>query len=85
MTRLNLHQPLRYRLVVSSHVDGGNAGWPATLALDHRYTATGVPITMLEGALLDQAALHGLLTKIRDLGLPLIAVNCLDFEAEGNA
>jgi hypothetical protein len=31
--------------------------------------------TLLTGPVLDQAALHGLLKKIRDLGLPLISVN----------
>ena len=32
--------------------------------------------TLLSGVLKDQAALHGLLRKIRDLGLPLVSVNC---------
>ncbi|MBP7686264.1 MAG: hypothetical protein KA765_00045 [Thermoflexales bacterium] len=31
--------------------------------------------TLLSGPVLDQAALHGLLKKVRDLGLPLISVN----------
>ncbi len=31
--------------------------------------------TLLSGPVIDQAALHGLLKKIRDLGLPLISVN----------
>ena len=34
--------------------------------------------TMLTGVIVDQAALHGLLKRIRDLGLPLISVNRLD-------
>jgi hypothetical protein len=34
--------------------------------------------TILTGPVIDQAALHGLLKKIRDLGLPLISVNRLD-------
>jgi len=33
--------------------------------------------TMLEGELSDQAALYGVLLKIRDLGLPLLSVQCL--------
>jgi hypothetical protein len=32
--------------------------------------------TLLEGPVVDQAALHGLLRKVRDLGLPLLAVTC---------
>ncbi len=32
--------------------------------------------TLLTGPVIDQAALHGLLKKVRDLGMPLISVNC---------
>ncbi len=34
--------------------------------------------TLLSGPVRDQAALHGLLIKIRDMGLPLLSVNCGD-------
>jgi hypothetical protein len=33
--------------------------------------------TLLTGPLVDQAALHGLLKKVRDLGIPLLSVNCV--------
>jgi hypothetical protein len=33
--------------------------------------------TFLQGPVLDQAALHGILKKIRDLGMPLLLVNCV--------
>jgi hypothetical protein len=36
--------------------------------------------TLLAGPVADQAALHGLLSKIRDIGLPLIALNRLQVE-----
>jgi hypothetical protein len=85
MTRLSLHQPARYRIVVDSHVDSGAAAWPPSFSLSRGYLPIGVPITTLEGTLPDQAALHGLLIKIRDLGLPLIAVNYLDAEEERGA
>ena len=35
-------------------------------------------MTILSGPLVDQAALHGVLSKVRDLGLPLIAVTQVD-------
>ncbi len=34
--------------------------------------------TLLTGPVVDQAALHGLLKKVRDLGLPLISINPLE-------
>jgi hypothetical protein len=34
--------------------------------------------TLLTGPVIDQAALHGLLKKVRDLGLPLISINPLE-------
>ena len=34
--------------------------------------------TLLTGPVVDQAALYGLLRKVRDLGLPLVSVNCVD-------
>ena len=39
--------------------------------------------TTLSGRVADQAALHGLLAKVRDLGLPLLSVHRLDPERPG--
>jgi hypothetical protein len=36
--------------------------------------------TLMSGPIADQAALHGLLNKIRDIGLPLLAVNRVEIE-----
>jgi hypothetical protein len=37
--------------------------------------------TVLTGLVIDQAALHGLLKKIRDVGLPLLSINCIEPDA----
>jgi hypothetical protein len=34
--------------------------------------------TLLTGAVVDQAALHGLLKKVRDVGMPLLSVICIE-------
>jgi hypothetical protein len=39
--------------------------------------------TVLSGLVVDQAALHGILMKIRDLGLPLVAVKRVDDRNQG--
>jgi len=66
------HQdPGRYEIRVKGHLDTRWAAWFDGLALAHGSDGT----TMIHGPVADQAALHGLLQKIRDLGLPLISVN----------
>jgi hypothetical protein len=47
------------------------------LSLTHESDGT----TVIHGSVVDQAALHGLLSKVRDLGLPLIAVTQVDRES----
>ncbi len=41
--------------------------------------------TLLTGPVIDQSALHGLLKKIRDLGLPLISVNVVESRTADNS
>ena len=44
------------------------------------FTCESDGTTTLTGEIVDQAKLHGLLKRIRDLGLPLISVNRLDID-----
>lgn len=60
-----------YQIRVKGHLDCCWSDWfDGLLTLTHHEDGT----TVLTGPVADQAALHGLLTKIRDLGLPLLAV-----------
>ena len=59
-----------YEIRVQGHLDGRWAAWFDGLCLTRLSDGT----TLLQGLVADQAALHGLLGKVRDLGLPLIAV-----------
>jgi len=63
----------RYEIRVKGHLDARWAAWFDGLTLTHGSDGT----TIIDGPVADQAALHGLLQKIRDLGLPLISVNHL--------
>jgi hypothetical protein len=68
------HEPAGYRLRVAGHLDDHWSPWFGELTLAHEDDGT----TSLTGAISDQAELHGLLTKIRDLGVTLISVAVVD-------
>ncbi len=59
----------RYEIKIKGHLDENWADWFEGLTFTYGSDAT----TTLSGEILDQAALHGLLKKIRDLGIPLIS------------
>ncbi|HQZ72668.1 MAG TPA: hypothetical protein PK826_15210 [Anaerolineae bacterium] len=67
----------RYTIRVKGHLDRRWAEWFEGLTFTHEPAGT----TLLEGPLADQAALHGVLTKLRDLGLPIVSIQTLDSEA----
>ncbi len=66
--------PLRYELRVDGHLDQHWSTWFGGLALTREDDGT----TTLRGAVTDQAELHGLLTKVRDLGVTLISLTSVD-------
>jgi len=59
-----------YQVRVAGHLDDHWADWFGGLALAHDSDGT----TSLTGLVSDQAELHGLLAKVRDLGVTLISV-----------
>jgi len=67
-------RPCGYQVRVDGHLDQHWSAWFGDLALAHQEDGT----TSLTGAVADQAELHGLLTKVRDLGLTLISVEVVD-------
>jgi hypothetical protein len=59
-----------YHIRVKGHLDPNWADWFDGLTI----TLEANGATLLTGPVIDQSALHGLLKKIRDLGLPLLLV-----------
>jgi len=59
-----------YQIVVKGHLDSEWSDWFYGLTIVQRSTGE----TILFGPLADQTALHGVLNKVRDLGLPLLSV-----------
>lgn len=60
-----------YEIRVRGHLDQRWSAWFAGLAI----TYDADDNTVLRGPLVDEAALHGVLIKVRDLALPLLSVN----------
>jgi hypothetical protein len=74
---LSLGQPALYRICVQGYLGDRWAGMFEGLTLD-RDASQGT--TALIGVVPDQAALHGILARIRDLGLPLLSLTCITDE-----
>lgn len=61
----------RYEIRIRGHLDRRWSVWFDGMALTQHSDGT----TTLRGQVADQAALHGLIQRVRDTGLPLISVN----------
>jgi hypothetical protein len=66
-------QPGWYEICLQGRLDGRWSAWFDGMTVTTDRTGT----TVLRGAVVDQAALHGLLARLRDLGLPLVSVTRL--------
>lgn len=64
----------RYEIRLTGHLDARWAAWFDGLTVSHESDGTSV----IRGSIADQAALHGLLQRVRDLGLPLVSVTRVD-------
>jgi hypothetical protein len=61
---------VQYEIRVDGHLDTRWAAWFDGLSITTEDGGT----TVLRGSVVDQAALHGLLQKLRDVGIPLISL-----------
>jgi hypothetical protein len=67
-------EPRQYEIRLKGHLEARWTAWFDGLSLTQESDGT----TVIRGPVIDQAALHGLLGKVRDLGLPLIAAVQVD-------
>jgi hypothetical protein len=68
------HEAGRYEIRLKGHLDGRWAAWFDGLSLSRESDGS----TIIHGPIADQAALHGLLQKVRDTGLPLVSVTRIE-------
>lgn len=73
-TQSKSDEAMIYQIRLKGHLDTQWADWfdGFTIAQEE------IGNTLLTGSVADQAVLHGLFKKIRDLGMPLLSVNCID-------
>ena len=60
-----------YQITVKGHLNPNWADWFEGLTITREVNGE----TLLTGPVVDQAALHGVLRKVRDLGMPLLSVS----------
>ena len=66
--------PVLYQIVVQGYLDKNRADWFDGMSIDPQVDAAGSGVTKLTGEVVDQAALHGYLRKLYDLGLSLLSI-----------
>ena len=67
---------------VKGHLDERKSYWFEGMTMTTGFDEAGWPVTTFSGPLADQAALHGVLAKIRDMNLPLISVSQVELDHE---
>ena len=72
--RLDPSQPIVYQIRIKGHLGHQWTDWFEGLTITLKEDGE----TLLTGPVVDQAALHGLLKKVRDLGMPLLSVNRIE-------
>jgi hypothetical protein len=67
----------RYEIRLTGHLDARWTAWFDGMTVSYESDGT----TVISGRVPDQAALHGLLQRVRDLGLPLVSVKRVDIDS----
>ncbi len=77
-----VEKPTIYQLKVQGRLRESWSEWFNGMSIQFVIEADGSPVTTLMGPVVDQTALHGLLHKIRDLGLPLLSLSRVQIEQQ---
>ena len=72
--------PAIYQITVQGYLDESRSDWFDSMAIEPQVDADGKSVTKLTGKVVDQAALHGLLRKLYDLGLSLLSTKRIELD-----
>lgn len=79
---LSIDQPAHYRIRIKGELDDSWSDRLGGMHVSRQPQYDGSIVSILEGQLVDQAALFGILVALYNLRLPLIAVECMDIEQD---
>ena len=74
-------RPVQYEIVIDGHLGARWTAWFDGFAITSGADGT----TVLRGFVVDQAALHGLLQRLRDIGIPLISLMPVEGPTQGRS
>ena len=78
--QLRLGETAQYQIKIQGRLSESWTDWFDELSIESHLDGSRATVTVLTGQVRDQVALHGLLARIRDLGLPLLSVECLSIK-----
>jgi hypothetical protein len=76
--QFQMNQPMTYQIKMGGRLDESWSSWFDDMVITVESGGDSRTVTVLTGTVSDQAALHGLLSRIRDLGLPLLLVQYME-------
>ena len=77
---ITLGSPAIYQITVRGNLEDSWSNQLGGINIHNATTANETPITILQGELVDQAALFGVLNTLYGLGFPLLSVECVPAE-----
>lgn len=75
---ISVDQPIAYEIEIQGRLEERWSRWFDDMDITVKNQPSGPTVTILSGMVVDQAALHGLLNRIRDLGIPLLSVQLIN-------
>jgi hypothetical protein len=74
---ISVDQPIEYEIEIQGRLEERWSPWFDDMVITVKNQTSGPTVTILRGMVADQAALHGVLNRIRDLNIPLISVQLI--------